>query len=110
MLCQKKQVNRRKKKKEKKRQKQKQIETKQKQFKTKQTNYELLHGNCSLHNYPQINNRLMILPDTAVTSCLVDVLLCVVTAFVPVDVSVGRVVLRAGWTKQIPRQVAVQET
>ena len=109
MLCQKKQVNRRKKKK-KKRQKQKQIETKQKQFKTKQTNYELLHGNCSLHNYPQINNRLMILPDTAVTSCLVDVLLCVVTAFVPVDVSVGRVVLRAGWTKQIPRQVAVQET
>ena len=52
----------------------------------------------------------MILPNTTVISCLVDVLPCVVTAFVSVDVPEGPVLVRTGWMKQIPRQVAVQET
>ena len=67
-------------------------------------------GIAFLRNFPPMNNRSMILPNTAVISCSVDVLPCVVTAFVSVDVPEGLVLVRTGWTKQIPRQVAVQET
>ena len=66
-------------------------------------------GITLLHNYPQMNKRSMILPDIAVISCLVDVLPCVVTVFVSVDVPEGLALVRTGWTKQIPLQVAVQE-
>ena len=60
-------------------------------------------GVTLLYNYLQINNRsMMILPDTAVISCSVDVLPCVVTAFVSVDVPVGLVLMTTGWKKQIP--------
>ena len=59
-------------------------------------------GIALLHDYPQINNRSMILPGTVVISCSVDVSPCVVTTFVPVDVPVGLVLVRTGWTKQIP--------
>ena len=45
---------------------------------------------------------MMILPDTAVISCSVDVLPRVVTAFVSVDVPVGLVLMTTGWKKQIP--------
>ena len=67
-------------------------------------------GIAFLGNCPQMNNRSMILPNTAVIFCSVDVLPCVVTAFVSVDVPEGPVLVRTGWMKQIPRQVAVQET
>ena len=67
-------------------------------------------GIALLRNYPQMNKRSMILPNTTVISCLVDVLPCVVTVFVSVDVPEGPVLVRTGWMKQIPRQVAVQET
>ena len=53
-------------------------------------------GIALLHNYPQINNRLMILPNTAVISCSDDLLPCVVTNFVPVEL----VLVRTGWLKQ----------
>ena len=60
-------------------------------------------GVTLLYNYLQINNRsMMILPDTAVISCSVDVLPRVVTAFVSVDVPVGLVLMTTGWKKQIP--------
>ena len=55
-------------------------------------------GIALFHNYPQINNRSMILPNTAVIFCSDDVLPCVVTNFVPV----GLVLVRTGWPKQIP--------
>lgn len=67
-------------------------------------------GIALLRNYPQMNKRSMILPNTTVISCSVDVLPCVVTTFVSVDVPEGPVLVRTGWMKQIPRQVAVQET
>ena len=59
-------------------------------------------GIALLHDYPQINNRSMILPGTVVISCSVEVSPCVVITFVPVDVPVGLVLVRTGWTKQIP--------
>ena len=66
---------------------------------------------------------IVILPDKALLLCSDDVLLCVVTAFVPDDVLPcvvtafvppdvlgGLVIVGTGWMKQIPRQVAVKET
>lgn len=67
----------------------------------KQTSHYFM-GIALLYNYPPINNRSTILPDTAGISCSVDLLPCVVTTFVPVDVPVGLVLVRIGWTKQIP--------
>ena len=53
---------------------------------------------------------IVILPDKVLLLCSDDVLPCVVTAFVPVDVLGGLVLVGTGWTKQIPWQVAVAET
>ena len=80
--------------------------SKQNRNSSKQTNFGYWMGIALLHNYPQINNRSMILPNTAVISCSDDVLPCVVTNFVPVEL----VLVRTGWPKQIPWLVAVQKT
>ena len=51
-----------------------------------------------------------VLPSVVTAFVPDDVLPCVVTAFVPADVLGGLVLVGTGWTKQIPRQVAVKET
>ena len=52
---------------------------------------------------------IVTLPDKVLLAIAI-VLPCVVTAFVPADVLGGLVLVGTGWTKQIPWQVAVEET
>ena len=53
---------------------------------------------------------IVTLPEKVLLLCSDDVLPCVVTAFVPADVLGGLVLVGTGWTKQIPWQVAFEET